>query len=156
MTRVFPNRLYASGVGTRWALWRWSDAQSPYLDRLFLIKTPWFSVCLNWINEADVGDPHDHTSAFLSLLLKGWYVEHRLTYWSGVLIDRVRRVQFFNYMRGSHLDAHQILSVSPRGCLTLCLMGPKVREWGYHVRITGDGPEGGDGWIHWSEYNAPR
>lgn len=145
MPRIFPNRLYASGVGTKWAFLRWSDAQSPYLDRLFLIKTPWGAVSLNWINQPDSGDPHDHTSAFLSILLKGWYVEYRETTPGKTTLRELRWVRFFNYMRGCDWDAHRILDVSPGGALTLCLMGPKVRDWCYH---TPEGP------ILWSDYEA--
>lgn len=144
MRRIFPSRTYPSGTGVRWCFWRWSDAQEPYLTRLFLIKTPWFAICLNHIKAPDSGDPHDHTSAFFSIFLRGWYVERRVTNWNGTIVDSVRRVQFFNYMRGCDWDAHRILSVPEGGMFTLCLMGPKVREWGYHTKYRG--------WILWSDY----
>lgn len=147
MPKLFPNRKYASGVGTKFAFFRWSDAQLPYLDRLFLIKTPWFSVCLNWILDKDPGEPHDHNAAFFSLFLRGWYVERRITNWNGAKIDVTVRRRFWNYMRACDWDAHRILSVAPRGgALTLCLMGPKVREWYYHTKHNGK--------VLWSDYDA--
>ena len=155
MRLPFRNRVYASGTGIQWCFWRWSDAQEPYLNRLFVVKTPWFAVCLNNIKQADVGHPHDHTSDFLSIMLKGWYIERRLisrpSY--GVLgvclredyepTDRLIKRRFWNYVRGCDWDAHRILEVSPGGMWSLCLMGPKKREWCYHT------PEGK---IHWADY----
>lgn len=138
--RIFPARLYASGAGIRWCAFRWSDAQAPYLYRLFLLKTPRFAVCLNWIMCPDAGDPHDHTSAFLSVMLRGWYDERRKTAhrpW------RHARRRWWNYVSASSADAHRILNVSRGGCLTLCIMGPKVREWGYHTSA---------GWVHYADY----
>ena len=150
LTKILPGRVYKSGTGIQWCLWRWSDAQEPYLNRLFVFKTPWFAVCLNNIKQADVGFPHDHTSAFLSIFLTGWYVERRLIYkWSDrywlppyLAKDFTIKRRFWNYVRGSDLDAHRILDVSPGGMWSLCIMGPKVREWYYHT------PEG---LVHWSK-----
>lgn len=144
--KIFPNRAYTSGAGVRWCFWRWSDAQLPYLDRLFLVKTPWFAVCLNWIKQADEGDPHDHTSYFVSIVLKGWYIERRVTTFNTVPLDTTRMVRHFNYMRGVDWDVHKIIDVARGGCLTLCLMGPKLREWNNHR------PDGA--MVHWQDYRA--
>lgn len=120
-------------TGTQWCVWRWSLA--PFLTRLHLIKTPWFALCLHWIHKAD-SEPyeHDHPVSFLSLILRGGYLEKR----SGAFQQRL----WFNYIRAT--DTHTILDVCPH-TLTLCLMGPKVREWGYHT------PKG---WICWKDYYA--
>lgn len=147
MPRLFANRTYASGVGTKWAFFRWSDAQEPYLTRLWLLKTPGFAVCLNWINQPDKGDPHDHTSAFLSIPLWGWYQELRCITKPGKPAQEfytTRSILNWNYMRGCRWDAHRIIAVSLGGMLSLCLMGPKVRDWCYHTP---------DGLVHWSRYD---
>jgi hypothetical protein len=141
---ILPNRTYKSGTGIQWCLFRWSDAQEPYLTRLFLFKTPRFAACLNWIKEPDSGDPHDHTSYFFSVILGGWYRERRLLDGRDEVLTR----RWFNYMRGSDKDAHRILEVAPGGgALTLCLMGPKIREWYYHTPT---------GLVHWSEYKLEK
>src|SRR5262245_57492885 len=64
-------RLYRSG--TKWCVWRWTDVDSEYITRLHLIKTPWFAICLHWINKPDA-EPylHDHPVSFLSVILRGW------------------------------------------------------------------------------------
>lgn len=139
LTDIGKNRIYKSGTGIQWCFWQWSDAQEPYLNRLFVFKTPWFSVSLNNIKQADVGYPHDHTATFLSIFLKGWYRERRII--KGISWVTTRR--FFNFVRAAEWDAHRILQVSPGGMWSLCIMGPKVREWYYH---TPTGP------VLWSEF----
>jgi len=141
---MFRNRIYRSGTGINWCFWRWSDAQEPYLTRLFIFKTPWFSLSYNHIKQADIGEPHDHTATFLSVFLKGWYVERR------VLIDKVgNKLDFhakrsvFNFIRATPRDRHRIIAVSDSGSHSLCLMGPKRREWFYHTK---EGP------VHWAKY----
>lgn len=129
--------LYKSG--TIWCIWKWTITDSEYITRLHLIKTPWFSVCLHWINKPDP-EPflHDHPVSFLSLILSGGYSEDR--YVNGV--RAIRKCNWYNLVKASPYDQHTIVSVKPN-TLTLAIMGPKVREWGFHV--PGD-------WIHWKAY----
>ena len=157
LLKILPRRTYKSGTGIQWCLWRWSDAQEPYLTRLFVFKTPWLALCLNNIKQADVGYPHDHTSAFLSIFLTGWYTERRLI---KIPIDRQGRYgtelvaryfvikrRWWNYMRACDWDAHRILDVSPGGMWSICIMGPKVREWNYHTP---------DGLVHWADFKKQQ
>jgi hypothetical protein len=130
-------RLYKSG--TIWCVWRWTITDSEYITRLHLIKTPWFAVCLHWINKPDP-EPylHDHPVSFLSVILRGGYIEYRLT--NGRRYRRVNR--WFNFIRATPYDCHTIIEVLP-GTLTLALMGPKTREWGFHTH---------GNWTHWKDY----
>jgi hypothetical protein len=128
-------RLYRSG--TRWALWRWSTIEADHIERLHIVKTPWFAVCLHWINGPDASpDEHDHPVSFLSLIVRGNYTESRN--------GKIARRRWFNAFRASPDDRHRIIAAKP-GTLTLALMGPKVREWGFHTKR---------GWVDWREYRA--
>lgn len=138
-------REYKSG--SRFALWRWTYTPSGYITRLHIFKTPWFAVCLHYLNEPDP-EPylHDHPVTFLSLILRGGYTEvreHRRMntdrLWKRAVIKRRR----FNWIRASEHDRHSIIAVKPH-TVTLALMGPKTREWGFHTH---------DGWVHWKAYN---
>jgi hypothetical protein len=131
------NRKYTTG--TRWCFWRWTDVDSEYITRLHLVKTPWFAVCLHWINKPDP-EPwlHDHPVTFLSILLRGWYREKRGNY---RITQETRR--WFNFIRA--YDRHSICEVSPGGALTIAFMGPKVREWGFQTPV---------GWLYWRDYYA--
>lgn len=126
-------RTYKSG--TTWCLWRWTDVDSGYIRRLHLIKTPWFAVCLHWLLTPDP-EPylHDHPVTFLSIILRGWYLERRDS-WTTLQLNC-----WYNFIRAT--DRHSICKVAPH-TLTLCFMGPKTREWGFHTP---------DGWVYWKEY----
>ena len=136
--------------GSRWALWRWTSVVaggSEYLRRLHLLKTPWFSVMLHWIRKPDPQpDMHDHPVSFLSLVLRGGYVEEVPDglHWDMrgplpqlVMRRRMRRVRRLNWKGAT--DLHRIAEARP-GTLTLVLAGPKVREWGFLTA---------DGWTPW-------
>lgn len=127
-------REYKSGTG--WCVWRWTFTPSGYITRLHLIKTPWCALMVHWINGPDP-EPHlhDHPVSFLSFILSGGYTEIR----NGTLVMRT----LMNWIRGSASDTHRIVDVLPN-TITLCFVGPKVREWGFHTE---------DGWIHWKDYN---
>lgn len=128
---IFQNRKYKTG--TRWCVWRWTEVDSEYIVRLHLVKTPWFAVCLHWIRKPDP-EPylHDHPVSFLSIILRGCYVEQRA--WGGQVN------KWFNFIRAT--DAHAITYCDP-GTLTLCFMGPKTRDWGFHTE---------NGWVYWRDY----
>ena len=130
-------RAYKSG--TIWCLWRWTEVPSGYITRLHVVKTPWFAICVHWLNHPDP-EPwqHDHPVTFLSVILRGGYIEARK--------DQVRRHRWFNFIRATQDDPHTIVYTEPN-TVTLCFMGPKVREWGYHTP---------DGWVYWKNYNREK
>src|SRR5271168_3248672 len=118
-------RLYKSG--TTWCFWRWTITDSEYITRLHLLKTPWFAVCLHWINKPDP-EPylHDHPVSFLSIILRGGYNEKR-SFAGGPA--QVLSHSSFNLVFADPNDRHTIVAVKPK-TITLALMGPKIREWG--------------------------
>lgn len=121
-------------TGTAWCLWRWTITPSQYITRLHIIKTPWFAVMLHWIAKPDPEpDLHDHPVTFLSLILRGGYIER--------MPDGYHVRRWCNFIRAA-THVHAIRMVLP-GTLTLCLVGPDVREWGYHTP---------SGWVHWRAY----
>lgn len=145
-------RLYKSG--TSWCVWRWTDVDSEYIRRLHLIKTPWFAVCLHWILKPDP-EPwlHDHPVTFLSVILRGWYVElrgerHYLSApkgsdWGAVeTVFKLVHRRWYNFICASRDTMHRIEYAAPH-TLTLCFMGPKRQEWGYRTN---------KGWVWYKEY----
>lgn len=137
-------RLYRSG--SIWAFWRWTDVDSKYITRLHLIKTPWFSVCVHWLNTPDP-EPylHNHPVTFLSLILRGQYSE-----WRGCRAStgrtgyRTVAHRWYNFVRAN--DFHRIIDVAP-GTVTLAFMGPKVQEWGFRTP---------HGHVSWKDYYAEQ
>lgn len=136
LSNVARGRKYKSG--TTWCFWRFTDVDSEYILRLHVFKTPWNAVCLHWIRKPDA-EPwlHDHPVTFLSVILRGKYAELRQELTE--LAPRFRVHRWFNFIRASNFDRHRIVFVR-KNTLTLCFMGPKTREWGFHM------PEGHIGW----------
>jgi hypothetical protein len=97
-------------------------------------------VCLHWINKPDP-EPytHDHPVSFLSVLLSGGYTEYR---GHVVLGPKLYEHRFFNWIPASEGWHHTITDVKPK-TLTVCFMGPKTREWGFHTT---------KGWQYWKDY----
>lgn len=152
------NRKYKSG--TIWCFWRWTQTDSEYIRRLHILKTPWFAICLHWILKPDP-EPflHDHPVTFLSIILRGGYGEKR---WSPERGYHTTVHRWFNWIRASVLDRHTINYVKPH-TVTLCFMGPKIREWGFSIpdpieeeHETGIydqfGAEHPSGWAMWKDY----
>lgn len=138
---MFKTRKYKSG--SIWALWRWTETNSEYITRLHVLKTPWFAICMHWINKPDP-EPHlhDHPVSFLSLILRGGYREIRQKGSTYASLTYPKH-KWFNFITASLGDRHRIIDVLPK-TLTLCLMGPKTREWGFHTE---------KGWVYWKDYN---
>lgn len=153
--RWFTNRKYKSGTG--WCVWRWTDVDSSYITRLHIIKTPFFAVCLHWLNKPDP-EPylHDHPVSFLSIILRGWYREMRATVRDPLEIVEHR---WFNWIPASRQHRHTIYALPPGGALTICFMGPKTQEWGFHdVTLNDDGDiETRIGeWLYWKSYHGAQ
>lgn len=130
--RVDPNHLDSAS----WVLWRWVDimkGHDPYLTRLIIFRCPWFQVFLHWIHKPDEDDAvHDHPWSFLSILLRGSYIEDagipsRNQKWLSHF--RRRRVRFFNFKNSK--DAHQIIET--HGAVSLIITGPKTKSWGFYT-----------------------
>ncbi len=123
------------GHSRRWAVWhhqfdlvRASDGER-YLSRWWLVKIPWGGIALHRMGAPDPrATLHDHPFAFVSLVLRGGYVERRrdpLT----LAVDEHRVVRRGRVMRRT--DAHSIRELLRVPTWTLVLAGPHRRKWGF-------------------------
>lgn len=143
--------------GPEWAFFRWLRLSNPdgskYLTRLRIIQTPWFGLYLHWIYAPDGGrDLHDHPWWFVSFLIKGRYTEECGSPWGDRwafgIPDRAvietandgfktyptlwrwkNDIKWIN--RKSATGLHQILSMTRSPVISLVLVGPRVRKWGF-------------------------
>lgn len=147
--RILRRRKYKSGTG--WCFWRWTDTDSEYITRLHVLKTPWFAICLHWLHKPDP-EPylHDHPVTFLSVVLRGAYGERRKI---GDEPVKLRIHHWFNWIHATPDDRHTIVAVEPK-TLTLCFMGPKSREWGFHSDCGFASTT--DRWMMWKVYYAEK
>lgn len=112
--------------------WRFSEPpevidtwgmQAPYLLRWDVIKLWGFVVKFHVFMRSDADVMHDHPARFVSIGLAGRYHEIDST-------GKVReyRAPWIRTFQAEH--AHKILIDKP--CLTLCIVFPKTRTWGFH------------------------
>lgn len=137
------------------------DSDSNCLTRWRVVQTPWAGF---YVHRFDGPDPrptlHDHPWPFLSCVLRGGYIERRLTPMAmSVQEDHV--VRWFNRKR-TH-DAHSIVRLLRVPTWTLMFVGRRVRTWGYlegpewvfpsdHDPLNDPTPMGAERW-RWTEFN---
>jgi hypothetical protein len=134
-----------------WALWRKMlircQSGVPYLFRLRIVQTPWFGIYLHDIYEPDDGPPHNHPWSFVSIVLRGHYVERvyiDALDWPKLCVPKRHR-RFSAHRMGRH-EAHKIIEAAP-GLKTLILVGKRGPGWGFF--------EDGE-YVPWQEYEARR
>jgi hypothetical protein len=124
----------------RWAFMKRrliGSGDSVYLDRMYVVQTPWFGIMFHRIFRPDnQRDLHDHPWNFLSLILLGSYVEDT--------VDGPRERRWMNVKRAE--DRHSIREVSRSPVWTLVFTGKKRRTWGFWV-------DGGTRFVKWTEYD---
>ncbi|MFG1858474.1 hypothetical protein ACGFJT_42045 [Actinomadura geliboluensis] len=132
----------------RWALlqpFRVDKGEKPFLFRLRVLQTPWFSILIHRIQQDDLDRaPHDHPWPFASLILWGGYCEQ---VWDDpARLDTSRtRTRKPGSLRTIKLhQAHQITEL--RGDVwTVVLAGRHCGTWRFW---TPEGP------IDWREYEV--
>lgn len=113
-----------------------------YLTRWRLIETPWFGVFVHRFDGPDSRPTlHDHPWSFVSILLRGGYVEQRRVETTRAVIRR--HVRFVNVMRRD--DAHFIETLDRTPSWSLLLVGKRRRTWGYW-RPVGNSGRGAEYW----------
>lgn len=133
----------------RWAIW--SRMTIPckdglvYLVRLRIFQFPWFGIYLHDIHEDDgERSHHNHPWSFISIVLRGRYVERVCEDPVGApAITRDRVHERFSVHRMGRTSAHRIIQASS-GLKTLILVGPREASWGF---FEDDGE-----FVDWQEY----
>jgi hypothetical protein len=124
----------ASGRSARWAFMdRFDvpqyDGDGLYLTRWRIIQTPWGGIYLHRMEGPDPRPTlHDHPWSFLSIVLRGGYIERRLDPMT-MSVDEHHAVRRFNRMRAG--DAHSIRSLLRVPTWTLLVVSARKRTWGY-------------------------
>ena len=141
--------------------WPWSKEEinghgacPTYLYRWTLLRSPWTCIYLHHFVGNDWSrDFHDHPKRFISIGLKGEYIEET-PYVNRYMFDHMHaeiktyHAPWIRSFAATH--AHRICAID---CWTLVIVGPKTREWGFwHKDPTAPGR-----WIPWNVYvNDPN
>lgn len=136
-----------------------ADQKTVYLVRYILWKSYWFGCCyIHRFVRSDADIPHDHPWNFYTYIVDGYYTEAFFERKSVQTDDGKQFVSFFkpklNIRKPGSLayrkatDVHKVIApkeihisvddpeevkrdkMKPAP-LTICLMGPRLREWGF-------------------------
>ena len=119
----------------------------PYLYRWHLLKVgKWCSVYLHhFVGDDWSSDMHDHPKRFVSIGLKGEYLE-----------ETPGRAHRYKAPWIRSFPARWIHRIRARDCWTLVFVGPASREWGFWHFFQPNthmfGYTSGWGWIPWEPY----
>lgn len=112
----------------RWVLWR-----SPRTERALYIH--------KLVGEDDSAAPHTHPGRFISVGLRGAYVDYYLAP-SGMTLLEVYNAPWIREFPPTHAHRLRPLGLSP--CWTLVYRGNTTHDWGF---IDSDGS-----WYHWEDW----
>lgn len=145
----------ASGRSARWAFMErfevpdYDKPERNYLTRWRIVQTPWAGL---YLHRLDGPDPrptlHDHPWPFLSIVLRGGYVERRLNPMT-MTVDEEHRIRRVNRARAGM--AHSIRYLLRQPTWTLLFVGARRRTWGYLEPTEGISPLR-DAWT-WTEFD---
>ncbi len=129
---------------------------NPYMLRWYIIpRNRWLNIYLHkFLRDDEDRALHDHPWWFLSLMIRGRYLEwtpctdddHPLATNVGVM----RYAPSLAFRRATHthrIELPKDKAGNIRPTWTLVLTGRRVREWGFHC------PQG---WRHWREFLSPK
>lgn len=120
-------------------------------SRLDALIGRWFAARLHHIAREDrARDFHNHPCSFVSIVVKGWYIERLpLRQAQPMHLDRthyrdvVRGPWSIAFRRANH--RHTIVHVSTGGAWTIFAMGPKRGSWGFFTK---------KGFVNWRRYEV--
>lgn len=145
------------------------DPADPYLLRWYVIpRNPRLNVYLHKFMRSDVDTLHDHPWWFLSVILRGGYIEHTESA-DRKMVLRCRTSLFdvrspfwrrsIGFRPATH--RHQVVLPSINGveqpCWTLIVTGRNVRAWGFWCPTYKRGPfnvRDGERFVPWQKFTA--
>lgn len=112
-----------------------------YLSRWHIIpRNRWFNIYLHKFSGSDDDRAlHDHPWWSLSILVRGYLVEHYNE-------DQIRKIRFVPRWRPVFRPtefAHRLVQPLSRPAWTIFITGPRRREWGFLCP---------SGWRHWRNF----
>jgi len=139
-----------------------STLRETYLVRHIILKTNWFSIYIHRFLLPDDESHHDHPWPFLTYIVDGQYKEDRLyelnDYYpkSNSLFfneNKIRKAGSLAFRKPT--DIHRVIidktytfKKRKQAPLSLCIMGPRLRNWGFWVKIAHNRRK----WIAWDEF----
>lgn len=122
------------------------DEFDEYMRRWYAIpRNPAGGCYIHQIVRSDKDVHHDHPWDNTSYVLDGFYYEECLNTATGKTTLHMRQPGQIVHRKAK--DAHRIILPLGQIVTTLFIMGPKVRNWGFHCP---------GGWVPWEEFVDPK
>lgn len=111
-----------------------------YMKRYHLLASKYLSIRIHHIVQSDYEKfaYHDHPWGFISILLKGWYIERMPGY------SKLTRISPSIAFRAASA-LHTIVGVSDGGAWTLIICGRRKKMWGFVYR---------ENWIPFTQFSS--
>ena len=107
----------------------------PYLDRVYIIRTKWFSIRFHKILMSDLDRHlHDHPWDWFTFMVKGAYVE---------VTEKGNKIVKAGRVNGHKATTPHRLDLLTPEVWTIFFTGPEKRTWGFHTE---------DGWVAHHDY----
>lgn len=121
------------------------QADTVYLIRYLLVNSKYFNFYIHRFLRSDADDPHDHPWSFMTYVVDGEYHEHKYNFscvnplfetcdYSHVVNHREKGSLVFRNATDVHkvvVDEDIPVLEKERAPLTICITGPRKREWGF-------------------------
>lgn len=117
---------------------------APYLERYYLVKTPFCELMIHRFHQGDRGDLHDHPWPSFGWIIRHGYREH-LKCPDGQIRVFERRRGDFGARNALALHKVELRKGEAGKVLTLFGTGKRYRDWGFDVP--------GEGWIDQTTYS---
>ncbi len=142
------------------------NGKTVYLVRYMPIQSKYFCLYIHRFMRSDADDPHDHPWNFFTYVISGGYDEvcyakvpqqacnKNGQYFAALWTKGMKRRERGTIAYRRATDVHQVvvdrnyeMEEIKQAPFTLCLIGPRIREWGFWPL-----EELGSVWIDWREY----
>lgn len=125
------------------------NPERPYMRRWWVVpRNAWCNVYLHEILRSDDDRAlHDHVGDNTSFIIEGEYDEvlpdNRV--WPNLGTHTIRRAAGETVYRQADWPHRLEVPEGVERVLSLFIVGPKIREWGFHCP---------NGWVHWERFTA--
>ncbi|MPQ68299.1 MULTISPECIES: hypothetical protein [unclassified Pseudomonas] len=128
----YQHMMSADGTGTYMGRWWLFNPYDRKTHKPKIWSLPW-SFRIHHIMQPDTGRAlHDHPWNARTIILRGWYIEERLSPGNHTqLSEHVRRSGNTSHL--NHGEFHRIEEVSPGGVFTLFITSRRKGGWGFLV-----------------------
>lgn len=102
----------------------------PYLIRYSIFDCKYFSIKIHKILQSDIGGFHDHPWDYISIMIKGSYIEETVVELdTPYIITRQIKIKSPSIIYRNGKKLHRLLLEENKTCTTIVITSKKYRSW---------------------------